>query len=96
MACFTGVLPLFAGGQAFQSFIIDLDLPVLGEHHFVSSVLFDVGVYLVVIGLILDILRSLGSEIDVRSEEENRRRSISVSRTQGHDVHSQTTLGVAR
>ncbi|GAA1455059.1 Na+/H+ antiporter subunit A [Nesterenkonia lacusekhoensis] len=96
VACFTGVLPLFAGGQAFQSFIIDLDLPVLGEHHFVSSVLFDVGVYLVVIGLILDILRSLGSEIDVRSEEENRRRSISVSRTQGHDVHSQTTLGVAR
>ena len=86
VACFTGVLPLFAGGQAFQSFIIDLDLPVLGEHHFVSSVLFDVGVYLVVIGLILDILRSLGSEIDVRSEEENRRRSISVSRTQGHDL----------
>ncbi len=96
VACFTGVLPLFAGGQAFQSFIVDLDLPVLGEHHLVSSVLFDVGVYLVVIGLILDILRSLGSEIDVRSEEENRRRSISASRTQGHDVHSQTTLGVAR
>lgn len=96
VACFTGVLPLFAGGQAFQSFIIDLDLPVLGEHHLVSSVLFDVGVYLVVIGLILDILRSLGSEIDVRSEEENRRRSVSASRTQGHDVHSQTTLGVAR
>lgn len=96
VACFTGVLPLFAGGQAFQSFLIDLDLPILGEHHLVSSVLFDVGVYLVVIGLILDILRSLGSEIDVRSEEENRRRSVSESRTQGHDVHSQTTLGVAR
>ncbi|WP_310538150.1 Na+/H+ antiporter subunit A [Nesterenkonia flava] len=91
VACFTGVLPLFAGGQAFQSFIVDLDLPVLGEHHIVSSVFFDVGVYLVVIGLIVDILRSLGSEIDVRSEQENLRSSDI-----GHSVHSETTLGVAR
>ncbi|NLS09380.1 Na+/H+ antiporter subunit A [Nesterenkonia sp. MY13] len=91
VACFTGVLPLFAGGQAFQSFIVDLDLPVLGEHHLVSSVLFDVGVYLVVVGLIVDVLRSLGSEIDVRSEQESR-----ASSGTGHGVHSQTSLGVAR
>lgn len=91
VACFTGVLPVLLGGQVFQSFIIDLNLPIFGEHHLVSSVLFDVGVYLVVIGLIVDVLRSLGSEIDVRSEEDHRRSS-----PVGHGVHSQTSLGVAR
>ncbi|WP_150460967.1 Na+/H+ antiporter subunit A [Nesterenkonia ebinurensis] len=90
VACFTGVLPLIFGGQAFQSFIVDLNLPLFGEHHLVSSVLFDVGVYLVVVGLIVDVLRSLGSEIDVRSEQENR------AGASGHSIHSQTSLGVAR
>lgn len=91
VACFTGVLPLIFGGQAFQSFIVDLAIPVIGEHHLVSSVLFDVGVYLVVVGLIVDVLRSLGSEIDVRSEQENRRSS-----TLGHGIHAETSMGVAR
>nr|WP_269149925.1 hydrogen gas-evolving membrane-bound hydrogenase subunit E [Nesterenkonia alkaliphila] len=90
VACFTGVLPLIFGGHAFQSFIVDFDLPIFGEHHLVSSVLFDVGVYLVVVGLIVDVLRSLGSEIDVRSEQEHR------AGQQGHSIHSQTSLGVAR
>ena len=38
--------------------------PVLGELHLVTSLFFDVGVYLVVVGLVLDLLRSLGAEID--------------------------------
>lgn len=91
VACFTGVVPLIMGGQIFQSFIVDLYLPLFGEHHLVSSVLFDVGVYLVVIGLIVDVLRSLGSEIDVRSEEEPK-----GSSPLGHSIHAQTSLGVAR
>ena len=32
--------------------------------HLVTSVFFDVGVYVLVVGLVLDLLRSLGSEID--------------------------------
>ncbi|MGO1523221.1 MAG: Na+/H+ antiporter subunit A [Nesterenkonia sp.] len=91
VACFTGIFPLIVGGQTFQSFVVDLSLPLLGEHHLVSSVLFDVGVYLVVIGLIVDVLRSLGSEIDVRSEEEPK-----SSSALGHSIHAQTTVGVAR
>ena len=91
VACFTGIFPLIVGGQTFQSFVVDLDLPLFGEHHLVSSVLFDVGVYLVVIGLIVDVLRSLGSEIDVRSEEEPK-----SSSALGHSIHAQTTVGVAR
>nr|WP_232301715.1 Na+/H+ antiporter subunit A [Nesterenkonia jeotgali] len=91
IACFTGLAPLIAGGQAFQSFDFYLTLPILGEHHFVSAILFDVGVYLVVIGLIVDILRSLGSEIDVRSEREGQRAS-----TTAHGIHGETSAGVAR
>jgi multicomponent Na+:H+ antiporter subunit A len=37
--------------------------------HLVTSLFFDVGVYLVVMGLMLDILRSLGAEVDRHVEE---------------------------
>ncbi|GIF73412.1 Na+/H+ antiporter subunit A [Asanoa siamensis] len=60
----TGVLAMFAGAQVLQSAVVDVHLPVLGEVHLVTSIFFDIGVYLVVVGLILDILRSLGAEID--------------------------------
>ena len=44
-------------------------LPVLGHVEFVTSTLFDIGVYLVVIGLVLDVLRSLGAEVDRQAQE---------------------------
>ncbi|WP_045077337.1 Na+/H+ antiporter subunit A [Psychromicrobium lacuslunae] len=68
IAALSSALPLFFGGQIFQSFIIDFSLPVFGQIKFVSSTLFDIGVYLVVVGLVLDVLRSLGAEIDEREE----------------------------
>ncbi|MFI2753781.1 Na+/H+ antiporter subunit A [Cellulomonas sp. P22] len=67
-----GIVALFAGGSVLQSWIIDLHLPVLGDVHLVTSLFFDVGVYLVVIGLVLDILRSLGAEIDQQAEQGER------------------------
>lgn len=60
----TGLVSMTAGGDVLQSWIFDVTLPVFGEVHLVTSLLFDVGVYLVVIGLVLDILRSLGVGID--------------------------------
>jgi multicomponent Na+:H+ antiporter subunit A len=36
---------------------------------FVTSTIFDIGVYLVVIGLVLDVLRSLGAEVDRQTQE---------------------------
>jgi multicomponent Na+:H+ antiporter subunit A len=36
----------------------------------VTSLFFDLGVFLVVVGLVLDLLRSLGAEIDRHIEEE--------------------------
>ena len=35
-----------------------------------TSTIFDVGVYLVVIGLVLDVLRSLGAEVDRQAHEQ--------------------------
>lgn len=69
----SGLAPLAFGGVVLQSAIIDLHVPVVGDIHFVTSTFFDVGVYLVVVGLLLDLLRSLGSGIDrhiVREERE--------------------------
>ncbi|MFP5348051.1 MAG: Na+/H+ antiporter subunit A [Actinomycetes bacterium] len=69
-----GLGSVLAGGDVLQSWIIDLSLPLLGSVHLVTSVFFDVGVYLVVVGLMLDILRSLGGEIDQQIETEREAR----------------------
>ncbi|WP_307720297.1 MnhB domain-containing protein, partial [Cellulomonas algicola] len=63
-----GLVAQLAGGSVLQSWILDIHLPVIGDIHLVTSLFFDIGVYLVVVGLVLDILRSLGAEIDRRAE----------------------------
>ncbi|MBE0009164.1 MULTISPECIES: Na+/H+ antiporter subunit A [unclassified Arthrobacter] len=64
----SALIPLLMGGQILQTAIIEFWMPVFGDVKFVTSTVFDIGVYLVVVGLVLDVLRSLGSEIDERSE----------------------------
>ncbi|WP_299053882.1 Na+/H+ antiporter subunit A [uncultured Nocardioides sp.] len=56
--------PLLLGGEVQRTYDTYLTVPLLGELHLVSSVVFDVGVYLVVIGLVLDLLRTFGSRLD--------------------------------
>ncbi|WP_309133368.1 Na+/H+ antiporter subunit A [Cellulomonas sp.] len=63
-----GLGALVFGGTVLQSWILEFTLPVWGEVKLVTSLFFDVGVYLVVVGLVLDVLRSLGAEIDRRAE----------------------------
>ncbi|WP_199286768.1 Na+/H+ antiporter subunit A [Nocardioides houyundeii] len=72
VAALAALLPLAFGGDVLQSAVVDLHLPLLGDLHLVTSVLFDVGVYLVVIGLVLDLLRALGSQIDRQVIRERR------------------------
>ena len=43
---------------------------VVLDLHLVSSTVFDIGVYLVVLGMMLDLVRSLGAGIDQQAEEE--------------------------
>jgi multicomponent Na+:H+ antiporter subunit A len=79
----TAVAPLFIGGAIFQSYEVHLKVPgweslelpwgtwtLLGDIHIVSSTLFDLGVYLVVVGMLLDLGRSLGSGIDDQERNE--------------------------
>ncbi|MBD5785123.1 Na+/H+ antiporter subunit A [Cellulosimicrobium terreum] len=63
-----GAVPLLFGGSVLQSAILQLTLPVFGHVKFVTTVFFDIGVFLVVVGLVLDILRTLGAEIDRQTE----------------------------
>ncbi|TFD48298.1 Na+/H+ antiporter subunit A [Cryobacterium frigoriphilum] len=62
------VVSLFFDGIPLESAYVTATVPVLGDLSFGTSTIFDIGVYLVVIGLSYDILRSLGSEIDRQSE----------------------------
>jgi multicomponent Na+:H+ antiporter subunit A len=64
VAALSGLLPTLLGGGVLQSAIVDVHVPALGTLHLVTSVFFDIGVYLVVVGLAIDVLRSLGSGID--------------------------------
>lgn len=64
IAAGTALVPLFFGANALTSTYWEAELWLLGEVEFVTSTIFDIGVYLVVIGLVLDVLRSLGAEVD--------------------------------
>lgn len=83
LAVVTAVAPVFVGGTVFQSFDVHLTIPgwetlampwgvwkLLGDIHLVSSTAFDLGVYLVVVGMMLDLGRSLGAGIDNHEREE--------------------------
>ena len=78
----SAIAPALAGGRIFQSYDIHLHVPALeavatpwgtvnlfGDLHLVSSTVFDIGVYLVVVGMVLDLVRSLGSGIDEQADE---------------------------
>ncbi|MBI3214524.1 MAG: Na+/H+ antiporter subunit A [Mycobacterium sp.] len=60
----TAVASLFLGAPALSSAVISFDVPVLGDIKFVTALFFDLGVYLIVVGLVLDVLRSLGARVD--------------------------------
>ena len=67
----TGVAGLVLGAEVLQTAILEVTLPVLGDVKLVTSLFFDIGVYLVVVGLVLDILRSLGAELDRQVDEDD-------------------------
>jgi multicomponent Na+:H+ antiporter subunit A len=64
----SGVVAMLFGGQVLQSALLDFHVPLLGDVHLATSAFFDVGVYLIVVALVLEILRSLGGELDRQFE----------------------------
>jgi multisubunit Na+/H+ antiporter MnhB subunit len=62
IAVATGAVPWIVGGGYLESDEMSAQLPLLGEIHTTSSLVFDIGVYLVVVGLVLTVLRTIGAE----------------------------------
>jgi len=61
----TAAASLLVGAPVLSSALIQIDVPVLGTVKFVTALFFDLGVYMIVVGLVLDVLRSLGARVDV-------------------------------
>ena len=60
------------GGTVLESASVDAHLPLLGHVHLATSLLFEIGVYLIVIGLVLTVLTVLGAEVDRQAEADRR------------------------
>lgn len=69
------------GAPALSSATFEFALPVFGEVKLVTALLFDAGVYLIVVGLVLDILRSLGARLDLDDEDIAELRAVYVDAT---------------
>jgi multisubunit Na+/H+ antiporter MnhB subunit len=63
LAAGTATASMLAGGQFLEHGYVELDLPLLGHVEPTSALPFDIGVYLVVVGLVLMVLEALGSEV---------------------------------
>lgn len=74
IAAVYAVAPVLFGGSIMQSYTFEWTWPIIGDVTFVTALIFDIGVYLVVVGMVLDVLRSLGAQIDQHMEDEAVRR----------------------
>lgn len=63
IAVLTGLAPVLWGGAVLESTKWTITFGEFGYLDIVTSLLLDVGVYLLIIGVVLDLLRSLGSGI---------------------------------
>ena len=58
----TGLAPVVLGDQLLESDIIPFTLPIIGDVKFASSVVFDLGVYVLVVGVVLLVISELGAD----------------------------------
>lgn len=64
LAAGTAASSLVLGAPPLSSATLAVTLPVIGHVKMVTALFFDLGVYLIVVGLVLDVLRSLGARLD--------------------------------
>ena len=60
----TALAPMLFGAPVLASAKLTMRVPLLGDLGIVTSLFLDVGVYLLIIGVVLDLLRALGSGIE--------------------------------
>lgn len=66
LAVLAALLPAAFGAPVLTSAVPKLTLPVLGELKLPTSLLLDIGVYLLIVGVVLDLLRTLGAGIETQ------------------------------
>lgn len=64
LATGTGMAAWLFGGQFLESGKVEWQAPLLGTIKATSALPFDAGVYLIVVGLVLALLRTLGAEAE--------------------------------
>lgn len=57
-----GIAGLVLSGDLLHGTVLHLKLPLLGSHALPTSMVFDLGVLLITVGVVLDVLRTLGEE----------------------------------
>lgn len=68
----TAATSLLLGAPVLSSAVFEMSLPIFGDVKLVTALFFDLGVYLIVVGLVLDVLRSLGARLDAQIEVNQR------------------------
>ena len=80
LALATGAVPLLFGASFLESAIWKLDLPLVGPVKVVSSALFDLGVFVLVTGVVAAILVALAE-----ADDEARRGEVGAADAEGDD-----------
>lgn len=62
LSALVAIVPMFLGEAALSSHVVKFSAPLIGDVKVVSSSLFDVGVYFLVVGVVLTVLVHLGSD----------------------------------
>ena len=92
VSALSAVWPLFVGWAPLTSWYGSREIPLLGDVTVVSPMLFDLGVYMIVVGTIVYILRSLGGGIDaqinLRAERDRSRRVNRAALGQSRQLRS--------
>ncbi|WP_286954893.1 MULTISPECIES: Na+/H+ antiporter subunit A [Corynebacterium] len=85
LAALAAIVPMFFGRPPLTTGYDKIAVPLIGDVSLPSALIFDAGVYLVVVGLTLYILNSLGARLDIEEEGRKQRardRARSLARRQ--------------
>lgn len=66
-----GLMPVLLGDPILDNSLVEADLPLLGEVKAPSAALFDLGVYLVVVGVVLMVVEAFGERFDPADADPN-------------------------
>ncbi|MFC5995226.1 MnhB domain-containing protein [Pseudonocardia hispaniensis] len=69
LAVLTALVPTLFGLPTLTSAKLGVQVPVLGQLDLVTSLVLDVGVYLLIVGVVLELIRSLGTGIERDAHE---------------------------